>query len=167
MIADVTMTVRPAESADHRALCELLLAFHEHHARALPGRLTTMRDPGRPHGDELANRVRHLLAARGANLLVAEQAGELVGLAELYLRQSDPSAPVVPRTYAYLQSLIVLEDARGAGVGAALLAAAEQWARRRGAAELQVDTWEYPGGAVGFYERHGYTTMRRAMVRPL
>lgn len=165
MIALQTMTIRTASAGDHAALCSLLLELHEIHARHLPGRLTTMCDE--PFCDELAARLARLVAGQGANLIVAELDGALVGLAEVYLRQSDHAAPVVPRAYGYLQSLIVAEGARGAGVGAALLAAAEEWARRRGASELHADVWDFPGGPLGFYEGQGYSTLRRALVRPL
>ncbi|NTU81612.1 MAG: GNAT family N-acetyltransferase [Chloroflexales bacterium] len=161
------VTIRPAEAADCDALCELFLDFHDFHTRGVPDRLTTMRDPAGRHREELAARLASLAAGHGSNLIVAELDGELAGVVEVYLRQSDPSAPVVPRKYAYLQSLMVAEHARGEGLGALLLAAAEAWARDRGASEIQLDVWEFPDGPLSFYERHGYHTMRRSLVRRL
>ncbi len=167
MYALQTVTVRPAEAGDRAALRELLLDLHEHHARLLPERLTTMRDPAMPFCEELEARLGRLAGGGGANLIVAELDGELVGCAEVYLRQSDPGAPVVPRVYGYLQSLMVAEPARDAGVGSALLSAAEGWARRRGASELLVDAWDCPGGPAPFYEGQGYSTLRRTLARRL
>lgn len=167
MTAVLPLTIRPAEAADREALCELFLDFHEFHAEGVPDRLTTMRDPAGRYYEDLEARLGSLVAGHGSNLLVADRDGELVGFAEIYLRQTDPNAPVVPRKYAYLQSLMVAEHARREGIGAMLLAAAEAWAHDRGAAELHLEVWEFPGGPLPFYERQGYRTLRHSLVRPL
>jgi ribosomal protein S18 acetylase RimI-like enzyme len=54
--------------------------------------------------------------------------------------------------------LIVAEEARGRGVGAALLAATEAELRRRGGRLVRIETssLEGQGGAARFYERSGY-----------
>lgn len=163
----IPVTIRPAEAADLEALCELFLDFHEFHAQGVPDRLTTMRDPLGRHREDLEARLGSLVAGHGSNLIVAELDGEIAGFAEVYLRQSDPSAPVVPRKYAYLQSLMVAEHVRHEGLGAMLLAAAEAWAHDRGAAEIHIEVWELPGGPLPFYERQGYRALRRSLVRSL
>jgi ribosomal protein S18 acetylase RimI-like enzyme len=54
--------------------------------------------------------------------------------------------------------LIVAEEARGRGVGAALVAAMEAELRRRGGRLVRIETssLEGQGGAARFYERTGY-----------
>jgi len=73
-------------------------------------------------------------------LLVAEYSGELVGFVEIGLRSHadgcDPSAPV-----GFIEGWFVAEKFRRHGVGRALIAAAEAWAREHGALELASDTW--------------------------
>lgn len=71
-------------------------------------------------------------------VVVAELAGELVGFAEVSLRdfaEGCSSSPV-----GYLEGWYVSPRARGMGVGAALVAAAERWARDRGCVEFASDT---------------------------
>jgi GNAT superfamily N-acetyltransferase len=58
--------------------------------------------------------------------------------------------------YAEVGALIVAEPWRGQGIGAALLARAEQWARDRGYPILRVRSNTVRTGAHEFYRRLGY-----------
>ena len=51
--------------------------------------------------------------------------------------------------------LAVSPDRRGAGLGRALMAAAEDWLRARGAPKLQLMVREDNAAALGFYEKLG------------
>jgi len=100
-------------------------------------------------------------------LFVAESAGRVVGLAEVYLRQDEPDPATVARCYGYLQSLMVDPAYRRQGIATQLMAAAEAWAQARGAAEMRLQTWEFDGGPLPFYDRLGYRTLRRTLVHEL
>jgi len=52
--------------------------------------------------------------------------------------------------------LAVREDARGRGLGRAMMAAAEDWLRARGAVKVQLMVRESNAGVIGFYEALGY-----------
>jgi len=74
-------------------------------------------------------------------ILVAEAGdGTLAGFAEVDLRSHadgcDPSRPV-----GYVEGWYVVESRRRLGIGARLLAAAENWARNHGCVEIASDTW--------------------------
>jgi GNAT superfamily N-acetyltransferase len=77
---------------------------------------------------------------------------------------------VVPRLqleetpFAELAGLVVAESARGLGVGAALLAAAEGWAREAGFALMRVRSNVVRERAHRFYEREGYCLVKRQAV---
>ena len=76
-------------------------------------------------------------AERSETVLVAERDGALVGFVELSLRayaEGCESSPV-----AYLEGWYVAPNARGSGVGRALLRAAEEWGRSRGCSEFASD----------------------------
>jgi aminoglycoside 6'-N-acetyltransferase I len=66
--------------------------------------------------------------------------GSLNGFIEVGLRSHadgcDPARPV-----GFIEGWFVQQDARKQGVGAALMRAAEDWARSRGCREMASDTW--------------------------
>ncbi len=158
--------VRAAAEPDLAALCRLYVEFHEFHAQGVPDRLrSTHAAPFDPA--KLKEDVLKILGDGEAALLIAAVGGEPVGLAEVYLRRDAAEALRVAHQYGYLQSLMVTENSRRAGIGKRLTDAAEQWARARGAAEMRLDTWEFAAGPQEFYERQGYRTLRRTLVKEL
>jgi aminoglycoside 6'-N-acetyltransferase I len=74
---------------------------------------------------------------RPALAVVAESEGRLIGFAEASVRSVAEGAP--PGPAAYLEGIWVRPERRRSGVGRALLAAVERWARRQGTAWLGSD----------------------------
>lgn len=70
-------------------------------------------------------------------VLVAERDGEPVGFAEVSIRPYAEGC--VDSRIAYLEGWYVRPDARGTGVGRALVRAAEAWGRERGCREFASD----------------------------
>jgi ribosomal protein S18 acetylase RimI-like enzyme len=96
---------------------------------------------------------RHLASPRAA-VLVAGTADEgLLGSALVFFRKGS--------TLARLYSIATAPAARGQGVGAGLLAAAEQAARRRGCRALRLEVRVDNAAAIGLYERAGYRRIGR------
>ena len=87
----------------------------------------------------------HRLDAATGFYLVAWKDGEPVGHAHLAL-----TSPLE------VQDMYVLPELRGRGIGAALLAAAEDEARARGAERLTLTVSADNADARRIYERHGY-----------
>ena len=73
-------------------------------------------------------------------VLLAEAAhdGQLLGFAELSLRPYAEDCRTSP--VAFLEGWYVIPSARGRGVGRALVAAGENWARQQGCREFASDT---------------------------
>jgi GNAT superfamily N-acetyltransferase len=78
--------------------------------------------------------------------------GEVVGLITSHIVSSiHDNDPV-----AWLTTLVVLEDARGAGVGSALVKHIEEWASRNGAKRLSVTSALHREETHAFYEKRDY-----------
>ena len=160
------LTVRRARRRDAAALCHLYWAFHEHYVRALPDRLRPFPD-GEDYGTQLSTALARLFASADEAVFVAEIGDAVVGLVEVAVRQDEAHPARLGRSFGHIGALMVQAEARDRGVGTHLLVAAEAWAREHGAAEMRLDVWETAGGPLPFYERRGYHTLSRALVKPL
>jgi GNAT superfamily N-acetyltransferase len=132
----VIREARADESAVLVGACEWLFAP--------PGLRPAGWDPAAAEG-----RLRGLADAPGATMFVAEAAGEVVGICSVYL---DIESVRFGRR-AWVEDLAVHPDHRSAGHGKALLDAAKEWARARGATHLELDSGEARADAHRFYER--------------
>jgi GNAT superfamily N-acetyltransferase len=94
-------------------------------------------------------RLEGAMAAADAEVLVAERDGAVVGLCTVYL---DIESVRFGRR-AWVEDLAVHPEHRSAGLGKALLDAAKDWARERGATHLELDSGEARADAHRFYER--------------
>jgi GNAT superfamily N-acetyltransferase len=105
------------------------------------------------HGEALAffRKVAGLVAAGDTVLLAAKLDGKIVGTVQLGL-DTPPNQP----HRADIKKLLVHRSARGHGVGAALMAAVEEEARRRGRWLLVLDTVPGENGH-RLYLREGWT----------
>jgi len=153
---------------DRQILCELYFEFHELHVAGVPDRLVSRGEPPDTYEhSELCATLGQIISNADAAIFVAESGGQLVGLAEVYLRQDEANPLRVAHRYGLLQSLMVKDTFRHQGIGSRLLQAAQRWAQERDAVEMWLDTWEFEAGPLPFYEKCGYRTLRRTLVRAL
>jgi GNAT superfamily N-acetyltransferase len=99
--------------------------------------------------DAAAVRLDGAMAATDAEVLVADEGGAVVGICTVYL---DIESVRFGRR-AWVEDLAVHQDHRSAGHGKALLDAAKDWARERGATHLELDSGEARADAHRVYER--------------
>jgi GNAT superfamily N-acetyltransferase len=137
------IAIRPASGDDVAALAELSTQLgYPADADTLRQRLTRVRDEG-----------------VGEVLVATDAQGLVLGWTHVVPRLHLEEAP-----FAELAGLVVGDGARGAGVGAALLSAAEQWARRHGFAHFRVRSNVVRERAHRFYLREGYVERKRQVV---
>jgi GNAT superfamily N-acetyltransferase len=162
------VTVRSARPADIPVLCALYTEFHQFHVQGVPERLRSADPQGSAAVNaDLKAAVESILQDDDSAIFVAEPAGRIVGLAEVYFRRDEANPLRLPYSFGYLQSLVVQKSHRSRGIGTLLLRAAEDWAREKGASEMRVETWEFRQGSLPFYDRAGYRTLRRTLVHGL
>lgn len=97
-----------------------------------------------------------VLAMPGAAGFVAERDGKVLGMATAQLLVSTARGGPV----ATIEDVVVDSSARGGGLGRALLAAAEAWARAQGALRVQLLADRENAEALDFYDRIGFGRTR-------
>jgi ribosomal protein S18 acetylase RimI-like enzyme len=137
--AAVDLTVRRADAGDAEAVGRLLHDFNTEYEEATPGPAA------------LAERIRELLAGGDTAVLVGGSGPE--GFAVLRFRPSLST----PGLECYLQELYVVPERRGHGLGRALMEAAIELARERGADGMDLGTSEDDVAARALYESLGFT----------
>ncbi|WP_433791235.1 GNAT family N-acetyltransferase [Actinoplanes sp. CA-252034] len=92
---------------------------------------------------------------------VAEVDGRVVGCAFLFVAERVPGGGSMSRRYGDVQSVMVREEHRGRGVGAAMMAAILAEARTRGLLHVTVHSGRR---AVDFYLRNGFVNHRQMLL---
>lgn len=127
-------TIRPARVGDLRALAALERAVFD--------------------GDRLSERsFRELLKKKSARMFVAMRDKNIIGYVLVLFRKTT--------SVARLYSIAVLPEARGQGIAEALLAAAEDEARRRGELFMRLEARAGNTAAIALYRKKGYREFGR------
>ncbi|WP_166174481.1 GNAT family N-acetyltransferase [Rubrobacter tropicus] len=105
---------------------------------------------GAPVSDDFVEQIQHHVEAGDLEVLAARLGGETAGVLVLAFR---PNVSLGGR-FASIEDLYVRPEARRRGVGTALLKAADERCRRRGAHYLEAQIQESEASA--FYAAFGY-----------
>jgi GNAT superfamily N-acetyltransferase len=113
---------------------------------------------------QVERRLQTLLGHPGQGLLGAETDGILVGWVHVQSRSLLESDP-----FAEICGLVVDENARGHGVGAGLVAAAERWAVAEGHTVIRVRSNVIRTATHRFYQNRGYAVVKSqiSFTKPL
>lgn len=160
MTMEEKVTVRRATMSDYAPVCELFGQGDALHAVALPHLFQRTQGPARD--EEL---IAQIVNDADTLLLVAENAGHLVGVLRAVVRQAHNHPAVVPRSFVEVSEVVVREGLRGRGIGTLLMEEAHRWAVERGAGTVELSVWEFNSQALSLYEKLGYTTMYRRLSR--
>ena len=144
MTAPALFVLRSAELRDVTAIVELIRALAEfeqltHLLQVTPEKL-------RPHlfGEKPA-----------AEAMVAERAGQVVAFALFFTNFST----FLAQPGLYLEDLFVLPEARGQGIGKALLTRLARLAVDRGHGRFEWSVLDWNENAIRFYQRMGATVL--------
>jgi GNAT superfamily N-acetyltransferase len=96
-----------------------------------------------------AERLRAAIESDAAEVFIADLDGLIAGFVTVY----DEFESVRFGHRAWVEDLAVDPDRRSQGLGKALLDAAKEWARSRGATHLELDSAETRADAHRFYDR--------------
>lgn len=119
------VTVRPASMNDADAWLKLRCALWSDGSES-------------EHRDEIDQFLTGQAREPQAVLLAIDESGRKLGLAELSIRPCAEGCST--NRVAYLEGWYVIPEARGQGVGRALIEAAETWGRNQGCVEFASDS---------------------------
>ena len=146
--------------ADEPAILSFIVGLQDYEAGFEPDR---RRDPD--FAVEHWRELQHRCAEKHGIMLIAEDAGKPVGWAFAHDEKAEVFVVEPDRTNGFLAELFLLPQARGKGLGRALIAGCETWARQRGHRLLTVGVLAQNPTAIRAYEGSGYapyvTIMRR------
>jgi GNAT superfamily N-acetyltransferase len=108
---------------------------------------------------EAARRVRDVLSTPEHSLVIAESEGRPIGLMHVFIRPAIEN----PRE-AVVQALVVDQKFRRAGIGRALMTAAQRWGEERGCRSVVLDSNVARTPAHAFYAALGYRVAATAYV---
>ena len=92
--------IRQAEESDLDVLCALYFEFHEFHAAHLPAYLRSLGEPSADDRMDLSQRIKEIIQASDAAILVVEDSGHVIGFAEIYLKNPPGSNQPLHHTLA-------------------------------------------------------------------
>ena len=133
------ITIRPADEADAPVLRQIAMAAYQHYVPRI----------GRAPAPMAAD---YPAAVRRGQAWVAAEGSQVAGFIILIAQPG----------YLLLENVAVLPAAQGRGIGARLLALAEEHARSLGRPEIRLYTNEAMTENLAYYPRHGYIQTHRA-----
>ena len=154
--------IRFAEAGDYNSLCALCEQGDRIHCENLPHLFRSPDGPAREW-----KYIQSLLGDPNVALLVTEAQGKVVGFAHVVLLHSPNTTLHVPRRYAVIDNIVVDEGHRRSGIGRALMARAENWAREKGATSVELNVYMFNQQAKGLYEVLGYEGVSVKMSKSL
>lgn len=155
---DPGVTIRDARDADRAAVRELTLAAYAEYADVM--------EPSAWAG--LSGAVRDTLESTApVERIVAEHGGRIVGSVMLFPPQAQVYGEFLAAAQApELRLLAVSPEARGLGVGKALVDECIRRARRMGASEIGLHTSRSLAAAVRLYRRMGFVRAPETDFQP-
>ncbi len=156
--------IRPATMNDYEDLCRILAECDALHSARLPGWFNPLADPRLARTREY---FAELMQDPNTSVLVAEQDGRIAGAIITLVRDTPPIPILVPRRFGSIDIIVVRQDQRGLGIGRALMAQAEAWAKAMGAQDIQLSVYAFNHSAIRFYESLGYEAISQKMSKDL
>lgn len=145
------LTIRKAQADDFAAVRALAEALATHIEEPAPP-LT----PERYHAFYIRDDA-------PMHLYLAQRSDHVVGLIAWVLTHELYSAGAC----VFISDIAVCSDERGQGIGTALMAHAQDWARAHDAKKLGWDVWKRNATALNFYQRIGATVDTEAVAHVL
>jgi ribosomal protein S18 acetylase RimI-like enzyme len=149
-------------NGDDQILTELVIALQNYERQF---------DPGMPEGAAMVQSYVALMLARCAKwdgkVFVAEDSGRAVGFVCVWAHMPSDEPDDDPAGSAFVSDLVVEAACRHRGIGRALMSAAENYARARGARRIRLRVLARNTAARDFYKSMQYSERDMEMEKHL
>ncbi|HEU0095955.1 MAG TPA: GNAT family N-acetyltransferase [Rhizomicrobium sp.] len=146
------MTIRPVRlPRDEPAILSFINGLQDYEAAFEPDR---RRDAD--FAAEHWRHVQHVCAEKHGHMVIAEDAGAAVGWAFAYEEHGELFITEPERRHGFLAEIFMAPEARGKGLGRALIESCEIWAKDRGHRLLIIGVLSKNARAIRAYEGSGY-----------
>jgi ribosomal protein S18 acetylase RimI-like enzyme len=157
--------VRAAAGDDVDALSRLWHEADELHAQLSPG---FFRRPDTARGRQRAAEALRDAEDNGHEvILVASSGAAISGACHLQIYDTPVGHSMVAQRRGHVETLIVARAQRRRGCGRALMQAATEWARGKGASQMLLTVWAGNEEAERFYAALGYRTISQVLGNDL
>ncbi|HHX8282492.1 TPA: N-acetyltransferase family protein [Vibrio diabolicus] len=99
--------------------------------------------------------------------LVAEHEKEVVGFLTAMITQNETVSFLIKDPICRVGTIVVDGEQKQQGIGRQLLEACEQWARDANATQVRLEVMEFNQPAQRFYDKQGFKTNSRIMLKHL
>jgi ribosomal protein S18 acetylase RimI-like enzyme len=155
----MTPSIRPAAERDFPELVPLFEELDALHREAVPH---VFKPPGGPARSQ--EELRKMSSDTGV-LLLAEQGGLVVGVANAYILDTAEEFVFRARRSVVIDNVAVATQSRRQGVATQLVRELERWAASRDADAVELNVWSFNESAAAFYRSLGYTTVRERLAK--
>lgn len=152
------LSLRNARNSERGIIRDLTVAAYAQYQTVMPPRFWTYYQ---------RNLIATLDGEGNGERLVAEQNGSIVGSVLLFPPATHPYASaLISTSYPEVRFLAVLPQARGQGIGTALMQECERRAQEAGAQAIGLHTAEVMRAAIRMYERLGFVRTPETDFQP-
>lgn len=107
--------------------------------------------------------VLKIIEDRNSDFVLAIEDEKVIGVGEIYFKETKDEPVLVKNTYVYIQNLIVDERFRNKGVGKELIDGIKNWGLKRNAKHFRLSVIPSNYSAIGFYENEGFEAFMHSM----
>ena len=149
--------IRRAVPTDADQILLLLEQIEDIHRQGRP-------DLFREHGTKYtASELCEIMAEADRPTFVALIGDKIVGYIFGIITETKGSTMLFDMKTLHLDDVCIDESCRGMGIGGELMEHVMAWAKSVGCDRMDLDVWEFNGGARRFYEKYGFSTQKRRM----
>jgi diamine N-acetyltransferase len=156
------LRIRPAMPADYESICAMADLMDQPQREALPDRFRKPSGPVR-----LRDRTEKLMGDPETFLAVAELDDRVVGVANCGLLKMGDFPQKHPITSLLVRGIVVRPELRRKGIATSLVNQAIEWAREKGASEVQANVYDFNQPAAEFFASLGLAPLSHRLSRGL